>query len=288
MARWVWVLFALSACIAPRIDKPDPPDTAELRADYALPTVDLEPAAMEAVVTDVEEQVQMTGTICGWESVADLRCESRDGCNALFTCAAIERVRALADRIRELVLEGANGDDTVETEEGTFANPFKAVSGFAHVHQICPGLGSTPTLDEGNGTLSMNAGFTNRTLDPVIWAELDACQFRVVNAPFANVTAGGDVVLVLAEEPVGVDTDVTFLTAFELDITTELGTGTAQASFLYDPSVPRMLIAVPIGSEGTLFLYSQPGEVGLVTPSGEYRCDFAARVCSSADREVRW
>ena len=282
-------LFACS-CIQPKIDKPLAPETDELAELYAAPPGELTAEMMEPMVAEVEATVSSTGGLCGWADIDSLLCADPDDCNAIFTCKGLAEARALADQVRELILDSANGDDTVDTEEGEFANPFKQAEGFATIRHRCPGLGDMPTLDEANGDITMTAGFTNLSLDPVIWAELDGCQTRVLAAPFAEITVTGTFLVALSDAQVTPDSDITFLIAFDLQIETELGTADIAASFLLEPDESRISILIRgVGDVGDVLFFSGPNRAGFITRSGEYACDFTGRRCiGPGGEELTW
>lgn len=281
----------LAGCIEPRIDKPVAPETGSLSASYTTAMGELQSATMEATVQAVETTVADTGGVCGWEGIDGLFCEDAARCNALFTCAGLASTTALVNRLKDLILDAANSDDeTIDTDEGeeVFTTPFKQGEGFVTVRRICSGHGETPTLDDANGRIVMSAGFTNLTLDPVIWADFEGCKFRVLNAPFTSITITGRLVVILANEPVRPGVEVTFLTGFDFEIETELGVLDIAASFKIDPDATRLLILVE-RDEGNVLFYSSPGRTGFLTASGDYACDFTGRVCTGPDgRVVTW
>lgn len=284
----------LGACIEPRIEKPLSPETDELTDNYANVGGELQSAMMAPMVAEVEESVSSMGSICGWPGINGLLCETPGECNAVFTCAGLAEARALAEEVKQLILDGANSDeDTVDTENGdrVLTNPFRKSEGYVRLRRICAGHGEVRTLDEANGILEMNAGFTNLSLDPVIWADFAGCQFRVLNAPFAQITLSGRMLLILSEDQVRPDTEVSFLTAFDLEIETELGTANLAASFRYEPTGTRLLILIRdvFGSGTNILFYSEPGSTGFITSGGKYACDFTARICTGPEgEEVAW
>ncbi len=281
----------LAGCIEPRIDKPAAPETEPLSTSYTVVMGELESATMEATVQAVETTVADTGGVCGWESLEGLICADPAECNGLFTCASLSATTALVNRVKDLILDASNSEDeTIETETGdeVFTTPFQQAEGFVTVRRTCSGHGSLPTVDDANGRIVMTAGFTNLTLDPVIWADFEACKFRVLNAPFTSVTITGRLLVVLSTEPVRPDTAISFLTGFDFEIETELGTADIAASFQFDPDGTRLLILIK-RDEGDLIFYSSPGRTGFLTASGDYACDFTGRVCTGPEgRTVAW
>ncbi len=296
MTKFIATLIAIAAtllagCIEPRIEKPLAPVTEPLSTSYTAAMGELESASMEATMEAVEITVADTGGVCGWQGLDDLLCEDPAECNAVFTCAGLASTTALVNRVKDLVLDATNSrDETIETDEGeeVFTTPFKQGEGFVTLRRICSGHGEAPTLDDANGRLVMSAGFTNFTLDPVIWADFEGCKFRVLNAPFTSITITGQLVVVLANEPVRPGVDISFLTGFDLEIETELGVLDIAASFQLDPDATRLLILIE-RDEGDLLFFSSPSRSGFVTAGGEYACDFTGRVCIGPEgREVRW
>ena len=280
----------LAGCIEPRIDKPLAPETEPLSTSYTTAMGELESATMEATVQAVETTVADTGGVCGWEGIDGLLCEDASRCNAVFTCAGLASTTALVNRVKDLILDAANSDDeTIDNDgEEVFTTPFKQGEGFVTIRRICSGHGETPTVDDANGRVVMTAGFTNLTLDPVIWADFEGCKFRVLNAPFASITITGRLVVVLANEPVRPGVDISFLTGFDFEIETELGTADIASSFQFDPAGTRLLILIR-RDEGDLLFYTSPGHTGFLTASGDYACDFTGRVCTGPEgRVVTW
>jgi len=283
----------LIGCIQPSIDKPPPPEeSATLVDDYSGATTTLQEDTLGRYVDDIELTLEELGELCGWESIDDVLCATPEECETSFECPALGETRALMDEMRALVLEAQGTDGETFTSEGgeeLITGPFKKADGFITVRRTCGGFGERPTVAPENGRIVLSAGFTDRGVDPVLWADLEACQERVFDRGFTQITVSGRVILILGDSPITPSSDVSFLTSFDLQIETDLGTAGVAGSFLYQPAMNRFLMLIRDDEGQTVLFYSRPGSAGILTADGAYECDFPARSCTSpSGTAVTW
>jgi len=280
----------LVGCIQPSIDKPPPPEeSSSLRDDYSGATATLRDDTIGRYVDDIGLALEELRELCGWESIDDMLCATPEECATSFECPALGETQAVMDEMRALVLEaqGTDGETIVsEGDEELLTGPFKKANGFITVRRTCGGFGERPTVAPENGRIVLSAGFTDRGVDPVLWADLEACQERVFDRAFTQITVSGRVILILGDGPINPSTDVSFLTGFNLQIETDLGTADVAGSFFYDPAMSRFLMLIRDDEGRTALFYSRPGSAGILTADGAYECDFPARSCISPSGTV--
>lgn len=152
-------------CGPPRVIKPPPPDMAELVASYESPDAEF----------DLSDAPGIAAALVTVDSLLE-RTSLRD---------------QLVDVLREVLDEALDYSDP----EDDLPISIEA-DGYMIVTRTCAGWNSPATPDrEQNGALLVNATFTERGLDPIVWGSAAACRYlsadtRVqLDQPFGAVDA---------------------------------------------------------------------------------------------------
>ncbi len=156
------------ACRRETIDKPPPPDMADVLMVFEAPTGTFDDATKSAVKAAADE--------------------------AAKGLVGLGLPQKLVDDVRAAVASSQGGDaGVVATEPNTEAAPLFEGEGFAKVTRVCGGwaAGAPPDV-AANGSLALTVTFTDVKLDPVIWGIAERCKLLVGASRLLIDRAGGD------------------------------------------------------------------------------------------------
>ena len=165
LAALVLSSVATVGCGPPRVIKPPAPDMTELVASYEAPDADF----------DFADAPSIAAALVAVDSLLE-RTSLRD---------------QLVDVLREVLDEALDYSDP----EDDLPLDIEA-DGYMIVTRTCAGWSSPATPDrEQNGALLVNATFSERGLDPIVWGSAAACRYLSADAriqldqPFGAVDA---------------------------------------------------------------------------------------------------
>jgi hypothetical protein len=143
---------ALAGCAAPRVDKPTAPDMSELVSLYDAPDAEF----------DASQAPEIAAAIA-----------------ALDTLLARTSLR---EQLVDVLLEVL--DEASRLSEPDEDLPLRIeADGFMLVTRICSGWASAAAPDRAeNGALLVNATFSERGLDPIVWGSAVACRYLSAEA----------------------------------------------------------------------------------------------------------
>ncbi|HWZ91135.1 MAG TPA: hypothetical protein VNW92_19875, partial [Polyangiaceae bacterium] len=155
-------LGALGAVLAfgcssklPEVTKPTPPDLSSVIASYDAPTAPLDAQTISELIApahDLDTAITRLGID---QSVID---------------AAVQAFNARLDGTH------ASSAGVSRIAQGVTTS----TQGYLQVTRICNGWGAEPTPDSAhNGVITLTAGFTNDTIDPIVWGTFSACKYAL-------------------------------------------------------------------------------------------------------------
>ncbi len=159
-ASMVAVAIAITGGCEKDIEKPTPPDMTSLVAAYQSPDGIFEDAAVNDVLSAVDDVL-----------------------STLVELGLDERLEELLTQFREATAEEPEAEtqqSDVDTDNGTVRVEGE---GFLELTRICNGWGPEPVADEANGTLKLNVNVTDLRVDPVIWLTASDCRYREGDVP---------------------------------------------------------------------------------------------------------
>lgn len=247
----------------PEVQKPTPPDMSNVIARYDAPTAPLDAQSISELLAPAREldaQIQKLGID---QSVIDAA------------------VQAFNQR-----LAGAHADSAgvssvrqaVTTQD----------TGYLQVTRICNGWGAMPTPDQAtNGAITLTAGFTNDTIDPVVWGTFSACEYALdgdqieltgtdANPGSFDAYLGG----ALQGDQIGT---LPLIFSVNLGATANDTSYTLTGDFKIDPSAELLELRVTT-SEGDLLVdFTDTSLVGVRATNGAFSCDETQNQCVTSD-----
>lgn len=272
---WLGLVVILAAAMSAGhgckkdIEKPTPPDMKALVDAYANPEGVFEDAAVNDVLSVVDDVLSTLVELGLDERLEDVLAQFRE---------------ATAD---EPETEPQQSD--VDTDDGTVRVEGE---GFLELTRICDGWGPQPVADEANGSLRLNVNVTDLQVDPVIWLTASDCRYLEGDVPIllgagsrrdvgdlrifvGNNLRVGD----LGTEPMIIDVDVT--AGVDPD-----GGGTTEGidfDIKLSPAAALVEIRVPLSTGDIIVGTSASTIVQIRAINGLFDCDMGLCVNEAGD-----
>ncbi len=289
MRLWVVMLAVLATgCVDGTLDKPQPPEVTATVGDFRNP-----PGQLTSSVADeaVDVLVATWGPVCGWDSnETGPLCDSPESC-AIVRCDLIQLVDDLVGIAIYFSDKGSEDDLPEGVEPPPSAAPAKTKvkrsEGFGSFSKTCPGYGSGDRTNPENGTLSVNAGFTNGGLDRTVWGSFDRCQYTT--SPLGGITIDGNVVVDVEDSAPGGGAEQQMIIVLDavyegFGAEPQHAIGALRRNY-EDESIEVLL---PSNGGGILY-YITPEGMGFRTFDSLYECRFNEKVCTTeSGEELRW
>ncbi len=261
-------LLALCACGGPEpkeVDKPTPPDMTSLAAVYDAPT-----------------------GIFSQETAG----EAYDAARAIFdSVEALGIDQTLIDTVLEAVEAQQNGETTTKGAIGTQRQALTEGEGYMLATRICNGWGPEPVPDAANGAIRLTVGFTEAGIDPVVWGEVETCQYLVAETQvLLRGLDGADTgaARVYFGQPVPFDAVAEARALFDFDVAGEVDGSEIAANFDFRIDVAGQIFEVRIGTSSGDLIAMVTGEAftGVRAANGDFGCDEQARSCTLGSETI--
>jgi hypothetical protein len=263
-------LLALCACGGPEpkdVKKPTPPDMTALAAVYEAPS-----------------------GVLSQETVT----EAYDAARAIFDAVqALGIDQTLIVTVLEAVEAQQSGQTTTMGATGTERQALTEGEGYMLATRICNGWGPEPVPDTAHGAIRLTVGFTEAGIDPVVWGEVERCQYLVgASQVLLRGLAGADAgaAKVFFGEPVPFDAVAEARALFDFDVAGELDGGEIAADFDFRIDVAGETYEVRIGtSTGDLIaVVSGQAFTGVRAANGDFGCDEVTRSCTAGSETINF
>lgn len=159
-------------------------------------------------------------------------------------------------------------------------------NGTIGIKRICNGWAAQPTPDPDNGFLTAHVNFSERGLDPVVWADAENCRYLTTGDSRVLVDDGsgrkGDVRMWLGRsatfESFGQDPVI-----FDLDLSAEVEgvAATAAFSFRLDPTKSSIAVSVAAKPGNVVVSSNATSLFEVFAANGTFECDLTAQTCTS-------
>jgi hypothetical protein len=247
----------------PDVQKPTPPDMSTTIARYDAPTAPLDAQSISELVAparELDDQIQKLGID---QSVID---------------AAVQAFNQRLDGTRTDSAGVSSVRQAVTTQD----------TGYLQITRICNGWGAMPTPDQAeNGALTLTAGFTNDTIDPVVWGTFSACEYALDGDQIELTGSDGnpgqfDAYLggQLQGDQIG---SLPLIFRVELAASVNDSNYTLLGDFKIDPSSELIELRVTT-SEGDLLVdFTDSSLIGVRATNGAFSCDETQNHCTTSD-----
>jgi hypothetical protein len=263
--------FALAcACGDPEprdVNKPAPPDMAALLAVYDAP---------DGVLT------------------AETAAEALEAASAIRdTIVALGVDETLIDTVLEAVAakESSATESTSAGSLGTSRQALTEGEGYLLATRICNGWGAEPAPDPAHGAIRLTVPFTEAGLDPVIWGEVESCQYlidgsQVLLHGLEDTPAGA--VRVSFGAPVAFDGIARARALFDFDLAGDLDGMRLSADFDFRVDAEResFEVRIPTSSGAVIAVLSADAFTGVRAANGDFGCNPEARTCTSGSETI--
>ncbi|HEY4160142.1 MAG TPA: hypothetical protein VGM29_18645, partial [Polyangiaceae bacterium] len=160
-------LLLVGACSAPanQVQKPTPPDMSSVIQSFAEPTADLDQQTASELSAPAHQ-------------LADLIAQL--GLNQNIVNGVIDAINA-------------RQSDQQTTSDGVATRREELLTdqGYMQVTRICNGWGPTPIPDPSNGNMQLTVGFSDDTVDAVVWGDFTLCRYLVDDSEIQIAGNGG-------------------------------------------------------------------------------------------------
>lgn len=231
--------------------------------------------------------------------------EAPDGVLDENTAAeAVETAHGIVDTVSALgidetlldtVLEAVEAKQTGETDStgaiGTQRQALTEGEGYLAVTRICNGWGSEPAPDAAHGAIRLTVGFTEAGVDPVVWGEIEQCQYLAGDSQVllrGLDGAGAGAVKVYFGGPVPFDGVAQARALFDLDLVGVIDGAEVSADFDFRVDGERVLLEVRIPTSSGDLIATIDGDAftGVRAANGTFGCDEQARTCSAGAETI--
>lgn len=155
---------ALSSCSSEKVEpKPQAPEMKSAVAALTHPTATLNKTLVASVVKQVFDTHDLLSKTGIQHPVSKAMIAIEAGSSA-----------KQSDTLEHPVSPGVELSDYAEPQAFSVNG-----GGWVKLTRICDGWGPEPSPNPENGTMVLNAGFTEKGLDPVVWGQLYACKYPV-------------------------------------------------------------------------------------------------------------
>ncbi len=251
---------------------PAPPDMSELVARFAEPTADFDQASAEAVL---QHYGALARRVVEVDLVAQL--------SRALELAAREAEARQSTGVRALGAE-PSGPRSPTLEPARFE-----ATGSVDVERLCDGWGPAPAPELGNGRLVGHLRFTERGLEPTVWASAEACRFLVegVRIQLGDAAGEHDSVRLWLGHGAGFAGAFARPLLFDVALTTEVAGVEAalRLGFRVDPSDDTLTFAIDLPGEpprGAVLVSARPsGPLRVAARNGSFECSASTRQCTS-------
>ena len=262
------LLVALPACGGPEpkdVEKPAPPDMSALVQSYEAPDGELNE-----------------------ETVAEVY----DSAYAVFdSVRALGIDETLLDTVLEAVEAKENGETTTSGALGTRRQALTEGEGYLLATRICNGWGPEAVPDAAHGAIRLTLGFTEAGVDPVVWGEVERCQYLVDESQvLLRGHEGADVgaAKVYFGGAVPFDAVAEARALFDFDVAGEIAGMEVAADFDFrvDAEAQTFEVRVATSSGGVIAILSGEAFTGVRAANGDFGCDEATRSCTAGAETI--
>jgi len=262
------ILLTLAACGGPEpqeVEKPVPPDMSALARSYEAPDGILS----QDTVTEVYDA----------------------GYAILDTVRELGIDETLIDTVLEALEAKENGETTTNGALGTQRQALTEGEGYLLATRICNGWGAEAVPDAANGAIRLTLGFTEAGVDPVVWGEVESCQYLVAEKQvllrgLAGAEAGA--AKVYFGGPVPFDAVAETRALFDFDIAGEVDGMEVAADFDFrvDTAAQTFEVRVATSSGDVIAILSGETFTGVRAANGDFGCDETTRSCTAGSETI--
>lgn len=166
--------------------------------------------------------------------------------------------------------------------------------GWVMVTRICDGWGEQPSPNPENGTMVLNAGFTETGVDSVVWGKLRSCKYPVEideDTTYQIAINGGDNDLALsvyigdAISFSGIDVQP-FIAIIDADVTINNTTIPLKTSLRYDYKEKTLDFVLPVPTGTAVARVTGANTFTLRGATGTLTCDRQKKTCKTASGQT--